>query len=743
MSQPTVSVIIVNFQTGTQVVNCLKSLKKSRPKTSFEIIVADNNHLPKLKSKLTKTFAKAKYLHLPTNPGFSVANNQAAKKASGKYLLFVNPDTQFLQKTLDQLIATITSRPHSAIAPLLVNPDGKIIPDQGSLTLTPARAIFSLSLIHRLWPHNPIATNYWLKNTSRKQLHQVDVIPGTAFLVKKSDFTAVDGFDESFFLYYEESDLCKRLTESRGVKFFIDPQAKLIHHGAQSTSKQPRSTINHHFQTSQLHYFTKHFGSLPGLLTHAALNLSSVHVIFTLILLLASFLRLYQLPTLMPFISDQGRDFLAAQQFLDTGQLPLLGIESSVPRFRQGPIFVWLTALGLFLVQGDPYAVGLIAATFGILSVGLLFLLSQKYFSTSTAIAASLLLATSPLAVAQSRLAFHTNPIPLFSLIYLYSLFRLPQNPHRLKWAALSFALLFQFELVVAPLILLIPATLYLSSTKPAFKQILSAAAFLCLGLLPQILYDLTHNFAQLGVFGVWIGYRLASFFGFDPEHAATTAKLSHTATSIAAYTQKFFSWFSPWPTAALVFGSILVGFTQFRRQITMWVKLLLLYLILSLVSFIIIGNASEAYMPALFAPVAILVARALNLLPRIYKYPAISAFIILAIFNSYFLFTTNFLTNSGIPHPLNPSNTYGPPISHQITAVQTLASFDTPVALYSTDPGAQFDSYLDNYRYLSSWLGLELSPEGVPVWINHTTTKPILGTQTEQIGTITINFPR
>src|SRR5690606_35991816 len=87
------------------------------------------------------------------------------------------------------------------------------------------------------------------------------------------------------------------------------------------------------------------------------------------IVALATFIRIYNLEQWMPFISDQGRDFLAAREILTDNKVPLLGIPSSVPRFKQGPLYVWFTAFGLLLGQGNPVIVGYLAALIGVLSI--------------------------------------------------------------------------------------------------------------------------------------------------------------------------------------------------------------------------------------------------------------------------------------------------------------------------------------------------------------------------------------
>jgi hypothetical protein len=341
-------------------------------------------------------------------------------------------------------------------------------------------------------------------------------------------------------------------------------------------------------------------------------------------------------------------------------------------------------------------------------------------------------------------LAFHTNAIPPFSALYLFSLLTFMKRQTSPFWPALFFALLFQFELVTAPLFLLLPLTLYLTRTKPRLTHLPPLLSGLTLGLLPQILYDLTHHFSQLGLFGVWIGYRLGSFLGVASEHAASFDKIGAVFGSTLHYTQKFFSWFSLWPTLVILITSTLVFLIRRRHTRDPQVQLLLAWLGLMLVSFVILGNASEAYFPALFVPAGLLFALAfssfttgsLRLLP--------APIFLLFLANAHFLTSHDFLVNTGRADPNNPFGTYGPPLSDQLQATARITSLPQPVRLVSTDPGSHFPSYLDNYRYLILSSGGSLDPDnGLPVWISHRPTVSLpLDTQSLHFGAITLSLP-
>jgi len=473
------------------------------------------------------------------------------------------------------------------------------------------------------------------------------------------------------------------------------------------------------------------------------MKLSKPETIFLLILFLAAFLRFYHISDQVPLIGDQGRDFIAARDFVLTGNIPLLGIASSVPRFHQGPLYIWLIATIFKLFGFSPLGPIIFASALGLITVGLTYILTDRHFGRLPAIIASLTLAASPLAVLQSRMAFHTNAIPLFALIYLYSLIYLLQNKHsNLFWPSLAFALLFQFELVVAPLMLLIPLVMFITKYKPRIHQLASALLGLIIGLLPQLVYDLTHHFQQVGLFIVWIGYRLAGFVGFGGGHTASPAKFITVIKLIFTYSQKFFIWQSA-PITVLILLTLSIGLFKLRKKLTPLVMILLAWMAIMLISFIVMGNASEAYFPALFVPVAILLGLSINTYSHQARFLLTVSIILLALINTSFLVTTSFLT--GPVSSTNPLNTYGAPLSEQLS-ITTLISQQASnnYSLTALGPGSQFPSFLDNYRYLLWWqTGQAESPTGQKVWVqpSYLTIRPT-DTISYSFLTTTISFP-
>ncbi len=231
-----VSTIIVKYRAEKEFRKCLSSI----PKKETEVLVVDNNKI---------------------NRGYAKGNNQGAKQSTKEYLFILNPDTVLFPDTLSNLINFLDDHPIAAVVSiLLLDSKTQPYPLQGTASLNPLTAIFSLSFIYKYWPNNPIANHYWLKSWNKGIPMQVSVVPGTAFLIRRSVFDRVGGFDENFFLYFEESDICRRI-KKLGYEIWINPKSRLIHQWGRSSRGLGNDEV---FKISRRYYFRKNFGRLAS-----------------------------------------------------------------------------------------------------------------------------------------------------------------------------------------------------------------------------------------------------------------------------------------------------------------------------------------------------------------------------------------------------------------------------------------------------------------------------------------------
>lgn len=288
-TSPTISVILVTYKEDKELLLCLVSLLKSqqRDKRSqhypAEIIVVDNNVQGRIKKVLAKKFPEVRYINSGADIGYGAGNNLGAQQANGKYLFFVNPDTKIEPGAITLLAQFLENNPSVGIvAPTLYDMQGNRYPDQGSQELTPLTAIASHSIFHRIWSDNPISRTYWLGDRDINKPQQLAVVPGTAFMILRALFEEVKGFDERFFLYFEESDLCRRVRQ-RDWEVWQIPNSRLRHiwHAATQGAE-----YNIHFRQSRYKYFQKYYGTVIARIVEVILNLSKKELSFVLILLL-------------------------------------------------------------------------------------------------------------------------------------------------------------------------------------------------------------------------------------------------------------------------------------------------------------------------------------------------------------------------------------------------------------------------------------------------------------------------
>lgn len=451
----------------------------------------------------------------------------------------------------------------------------------------------------------------------------------------------------------------------------------------------------------------------------------------------------------MPFIGDQAKDFLTALNMAENGQIPLLGIESSMPQFRQGPVYIWLLALVFFLLGPSPENTAYLAGTIGVLAVGALYIFGRNYFGRKAALIAAALLAVSPLTVAHSQLSFIINPIPLISVGYLISLLKYLNYPKEtLLVPSMWFGLLFQFELANAPLLALLAIVYFLKRKRQTGIDLMAAVKGLGVGLLPQIVYDLTHKFEHLGLFAAWIGYRIASFLGYKNEHAFSVEQLTQTLGTISLYVQKTISWdrslFLIW-LAVLIGGCIL--WTRLPKKHASPSILIWSWLAILLTSYLVHGSPSEAYFPSIAVPLFLGLGWTISQLKgdKALVLSSLLVGITMAV-NSNFLVESRVLgihveTSSGIP-----SDAWSPRYSAQMAIVDfIIAETKGPINLRSLGPGSEFPAFLDNFRYLLKVHGVSIAPDGQQVWLvfgEERKTPPFINARSYKLDDVTISFP-
>lgn len=433
------------------------------------------------------------------------------------------------------------------------------------------------------------------------------------------------------------------------------------------------------------------------------------NLLLILIFLIAALVRTWDFPNSLILFDDAGRDLQVAEQSLEDRSLPLLGIASSVPRFKQGPITIWFEMILRLFFGHNLTMIGLGFVFLSLLSLVLVYEFCDRYFSKRISVIATFLIALSPLAIAQARMPYHTSPIPLAVILFLLALVRLYQKkPQALFWAALTWAFLFQFELAVFPTLLLIPWVLYRSQQlKFSWEKVRSVAAGFIIGLLPQIIYDLTHGFSQLGLFMVWVGYRMLSLFG--GEHSFTVNRLQETLASYQLFGGRIFTTnqlLMDLVFLGLIVWAIVILAKQFKqKKITpAWEVVLGFTAVLSL-GYFLHGSPSEAYFPPYIIVLPLLVAFILN---EIFKKKS-------ALLMLFLLLWGLFNVRSMLQHRLFVSNpqpfSYGCSVKDQRQVIGFIGERSSGnFRLETTSEARQFESAFAGYRWLAEERGWQES---------------------------------
>lgn len=239
-----VSIIIVSYNTKELLEDCLNSIKKATKNLNVETFIVDNNSFDETPQMVKEKFPHVNVIANKDNVGFSKANNQAIKKAKGNYLLILNPDTTLEEDTLIKMKEYMDKNQEVGIATCkVVLKDGSLDEDCRRSFPSPWVSFCYFSGLAKLFPTSKLFNKYHMGYISDSITHQVDSCVGAFMMIKKSTINEVGMFDEDFFFYGEDLDLCWRVKEA-GYKIMYTPITKITHHkGASSGIKKSSEQI--------------------------------------------------------------------------------------------------------------------------------------------------------------------------------------------------------------------------------------------------------------------------------------------------------------------------------------------------------------------------------------------------------------------------------------------------------------------------------------------------------------------
>ena len=215
MNFDSVSILIVNYNVKEYLGNCIDSILQSEYKGAIEIVVVDNHSFDGSVEFIHNRFPDVKVIKNSENLGFGKAVNQAARVATNDYLLILNPDTVIQEDTIATFVHYMKDHPEAGlIGPKILNPDGSLQLTCKRSFPTPGVALPKLLGLSKVFPKSKWAGKYNLTYLNQEKVHSVDAVSGSCMFLQRKLFTDIGGFDEQFFMFGEDIDLCYRIKES-------------------------------------------------------------------------------------------------------------------------------------------------------------------------------------------------------------------------------------------------------------------------------------------------------------------------------------------------------------------------------------------------------------------------------------------------------------------------------------------------------------------------------------------------
>jgi GT2 family glycosyltransferase len=260
-----VSVVIVNTQTRDLVLACLRHLMPELQGIEHEIFVVDNASTDGSVEAIRREFPDVTVIANSDNRGFARANNQALRLTRGEDILLLNPDTEIQAGALATMRQALRTLPHAAvIGPKILRPDGRLDLACRRSFPSPGVALARLSGLSRIFPNVRWLARYNLTFTDPDQPGQFDSGTAAAMLIERQAFADIGFFDEDFYMYGDDLDLCFRL-KARGRLFYYVPTAVVLHIKGGTTRQRPKPMLRE-FHKSMWLFYRKHYAHGWGIL---------------------------------------------------------------------------------------------------------------------------------------------------------------------------------------------------------------------------------------------------------------------------------------------------------------------------------------------------------------------------------------------------------------------------------------------------------------------------------------------
>lgn len=350
------SVIIVNYNVKALLEQTLLSVYKAKANLQTEIIVVDNHSADDSCDMVREKFPDVLLIDNKENLGFSKANNQGIRMASGRNILLLNPDTVLSEDSLVKTVEFLdTHADAGALGVRMIDGRGEFLPESKRGLPTPAAAFYKMSGLSRLFPKSKTFGAYHLGYLDEKQNHRVDILSGAFMMIKKSVLDTVGLLDESFFMYGEDIDLSYRIIKA-GYHNYYFSGTTIIHYKGESTKKHSVNYVRI-FYLAMAKFASKHFskqeGKWFGLLIKLAIFGRAVLALLTRVF---NALKLFLLDFTLVFAGYYGlmRYWEIYNKYVVGGFYPDVYLYAHVPAY----ILFWLGGAALSGAYSDPFSIG-------------------------------------------------------------------------------------------------------------------------------------------------------------------------------------------------------------------------------------------------------------------------------------------------------------------------------------------------------------------------------------------------
>ncbi len=255
------SIIIVNWNVSDYLDRCLRSIEENVRGVTYEVIVVDNASDDGSVAMVSEKHTDVAVIANRSNAGFCRGNNQGLEASQGENFILLNPDTEVRSGAMEAMVKFLREHPGvGVVGPKILSPDDLYMPN-GSMFPSVWRELYRSFGFHHL-----IKQRYERDEFGRDDLDveaEVDVVCGACLMGRRKVFEKIGGLDEKLFMYFDETDFCRRVKEA-GWKVWYVPEARIFHHWMKSVRRDYIAAARRMSRSRYL-YFKKHHGILAAM----------------------------------------------------------------------------------------------------------------------------------------------------------------------------------------------------------------------------------------------------------------------------------------------------------------------------------------------------------------------------------------------------------------------------------------------------------------------------------------------